>query len=72
MSKCQCQSSLHNHDEGACPNEANEDSGLCDSCKEKDIQLHLDGIVEFPGQLNPTEPNSEEPLIVVPPEKPEQ
>ena len=72
MSTCQCQSSLHNHVEGACPNEVEEGSDKCNSCKEKDEQIRLGALGELPVAVGPPSRNSDESLIVVPPDKPEQ
>jgi len=74
MSKCLCQSALHNHVAGECPNEVGDESSeKCESCEKKDKEIRLGGISEFPTDVGPPPVrNLEESLTVVPPDKPDQ
>ena len=50
MSTCQCQSTLHNHVAGECPNDVEGEGGeKCRSCKEKDNQLRLEALSNLGG-----------------------
>jgi hypothetical protein len=73
MSTCQCKSKLHNHVAGECPNDVEgEGDEKCGSCKEKDKQLQLAGLLEAPVAAGPPPDRNLENLIVAPPEKPDQ
>ena len=56
MSTCQCQSTLHNHVAGECPNDESagdentppEERNWCKSCRDKAEEIRLAGIMDEP------------------------